>query len=157
MRLKILTFHVEILAACSHAAILDVLCLLYPSPPRPLIPASPLHILVAIRKLVASSRCFPGFRSHSPRATPLIYAHIPHTHTQCILGFAFAAAQRDWVEAVLVNEPVIYIEGGRHPLCELCVDTFVSAYSRTNNYIQMERQMHRHKQSFVPAEIDSLF
>jgi hypothetical protein len=57
----------------------------------------------------------------------IIYAHIPHTHTQCILGFAFAAAQRDWVEAVLVNEPVIYIEGGRHPLCELCVDTFVSA------------------------------
>jgi hypothetical protein len=32
VRLKVLTFHVEILAACSHAAILDVLFLLYPSP-----------------------------------------------------------------------------------------------------------------------------
>jgi hypothetical protein len=37
-----------------------------------------------------------------------------------------AAVERDWVEPMLVHEPVLYIEGGRHPLCELCVDTFVS-------------------------------
>ena len=45
---------------------------------------------------------------------------------QCVLSFAVAAVERDWVEPVLVKEAVLYIEGGRHPLCELCVDTFVS-------------------------------
>jgi DNA mismatch repair ATPase MutS len=47
-----------------------------------------------------------------------------------------AAVERDWVEPLLVHEPVLYIEGGRHPLCELCVDTFVSFWhfvQRTHN------------------------
>jgi hypothetical protein len=39
----------------------------------------------------------------------------------CVLSFAKAAIDRNWVEPLLVNEPVLYIEGGRHPLCELCV------------------------------------
>jgi DNA mismatch repair protein MSH5 len=43
----------------------------------------------------------------------------------CVLAFAVAAVERDWVEPELVQEPVLLIEGGRHPLCELCVDTFV--------------------------------
>ena len=44
----------------------------------------------------------------------------------CVVSFAVAAVERDWVQAEIVREPVLYIQQGRHPLCELCVDTFVS-------------------------------
>uniref|UniRef100_A0A7S1E5Q3 DNA mismatch repair protein MutS core domain-containing protein n=1 Tax=Hemiselmis andersenii TaxID=464988 RepID=A0A7S1E5Q3_HEMAN len=43
----------------------------------------------------------------------------------CVLSFAVAAVERDFCEPSLVNEPVLYVEGGRHPLCELCTQTFV--------------------------------
>ena len=48
----------------------------------------------------------------------------------CVLGLTVAAVERDWVEPQLVKEPVLYIQQGRHPLCELCVDTFVSSSLR---------------------------
>ena len=62
-----------------------------------------------------------------------------HTHTErevletcraaavldCILALAVTAVERDWVEPELVHEPVLYVEAGRHPLAELCVETFV--------------------------------
>ena len=122
------------------------------SPPIPLAPLGlwSLHLRFIFLLPSLSRRLLSWISlTLSPHYTPNLcpYATHTHTHTQCILGFAFAAAQRDWVEAVLVNETVIYIEGGRHPLCELCVDTFVSAYSHTNNYIETGRHMNRHKQS----------
>eukprot|EP00960_Hanusia_phi_P025874 745925-Hanusia_phi.AAC.3 len=40
----------------------------------------------------------------------------------CILGFAMIAIERNYCEPRIVQEPVIYIEDGRHPLCELCTD-----------------------------------
>lgn len=42
-----------------------------------------------------------------------------------MLGFAVAAMERNFMEPSIVKESVLYIEEGRHPLCELCANTFV--------------------------------
>lgn len=43
----------------------------------------------------------------------------------CLLGFAVASLDRGFTEPSIVKESVLYIEEGRHPLCELCAQTFV--------------------------------
>jgi DNA mismatch repair protein MSH5 len=43
----------------------------------------------------------------------------------CLIAFSVAAIQHNLAEPTLVNEPVLYIEKGRHPLCEAVVDVFV--------------------------------
>ena len=41
------------------------------------------------------------------------------------MGLSVAAIQHSLTEPTLVSEPVLYIEKGRHPLCEAVVDVFV--------------------------------
>ena len=43
----------------------------------------------------------------------------------CILSFSVAAVMYNLTEPTLVSESVLYIEKGRHPLCEAVVDVFV--------------------------------
>ena len=43
----------------------------------------------------------------------------------CLVGLSVAAMQHNLTEPTLVSEPVLYIEKGRHPLCEAVVDVFV--------------------------------
>ena len=45
------------------------------------------------------------------------------------------AVERNYCEPRIVQESVIYIEDGRHPLCELCTDVFIP-----NNSIIHENQ-----------------
>ncbi|EGG05517.1 uncharacterized protein MELLADRAFT_116742 [Melampsora larici-populina 98AG31] len=43
----------------------------------------------------------------------------------CLLSLAKIAHLREWVRPVMVEENVIEIEGGRHPLVEACVESFI--------------------------------
>ncbi|CDR44185.1 RHTO0S09e00958g1_1 [Rhodotorula toruloides] len=43
----------------------------------------------------------------------------------CLIAFAEAAKLYNWTRPVMTEEPVCKILKGRHPLSELCVDTFV--------------------------------
>ncbi|XXG69534.1 hypothetical protein AAC387_Pa06g2377 [Persea americana] len=43
----------------------------------------------------------------------------------CILSMALVARQNDYVRPILTEEPVLYIQNGRHVLQEATVDTFV--------------------------------
>jgi DNA mismatch repair protein MutS len=43
----------------------------------------------------------------------------------CIVGLSVAAMQHNLTEPTLVSEGILYIEKGRHPLCEAVVDVFV--------------------------------
>ncbi|SCZ91293.1 BZ3500_MvSof-1268-A1-R1_Chr1-2g01313 [Microbotryum saponariae] len=47
------------------------------------------------------------------------------TELDCLLSFAECARLYDWTRPSVVEEPVLDIRGGRHPLVELCVDSFV--------------------------------
>jgi len=42
-----------------------------------------------------------------------------------ILSLAFAAKKYNYVAPVMMQSPGLTIKGGRHPLQELCVDTFI--------------------------------
>jgi DNA mismatch repair protein MSH5 len=43
----------------------------------------------------------------------------------CLLSLAASAVQNNYTRPILVARPVVQIRGGRHPLQELCVTSFV--------------------------------
>ncbi|KZT60301.1 hypothetical protein CALCODRAFT_492631 [Calocera cornea HHB12733] len=55
-----------------------------------------------------------------------IYAALMHcVELDCLLCFARASKMYDWHRPVIVEENVIHIRNGRHPVQELCVESFV--------------------------------
>ncbi|GAA5900677.1 hypothetical protein JCM5296_006745 [Sporobolomyces johnsonii] len=58
--------------------------------------------------------------SDALRATTEVMAEL-----DCLLAFAEAARLYNWNRPTMTEEPVCKILGGRHPLAELCVDSFV--------------------------------
>ncbi|KAL2920372.1 hypothetical protein HK105_200445 [Polyrhizophydium stewartii] len=48
------------------------------------------------------------------------------TKLECLLALAEAAARFNYVCPTMTEEPIVHIEQGRHPLQELCVETFIA-------------------------------
>ncbi|GAA6016434.1 hypothetical protein JCM11491_002410 [Sporobolomyces phaffii] len=43
----------------------------------------------------------------------------------CLLSFAEAARDNDWTRPRMTEEPILKVQGGRHPLAELCTSEFI--------------------------------
>ncbi|GAA6004146.1 hypothetical protein JCM10207_002453 [Rhodosporidiobolus poonsookiae] len=63
---------------------------------------------------------------HLLRLTPsLLAASDALAELDCLIAFAEAAQLYEWIRPEMVEKPVCEIVGGRHPLAELCVESFV--------------------------------
>ncbi|GAA5902660.1 uncharacterized protein JCM6883_007199 [Sporobolomyces salmoneus] len=75
-----------------------------------------LQSLVSVQALLEQVESIEG----SVKATTEVLAEF-----DCLLAFAEAARDNDWNRPRMTREPVIKIQGGRHPLAELCTNEFV--------------------------------
>ncbi|GAA5902689.1 uncharacterized protein JCM6883_007208 [Sporobolomyces salmoneus] len=75
-----------------------------------------LQSLVSVQALLEQVESIEG----SVKATSEVLAEF-----DCLLAFAEAARDNDWNRPRMTREPVINIQGGRHPLAELCTNEFV--------------------------------
>ncbi|GAA5852579.1 hypothetical protein JCM3766R1_005370 [Sporobolomyces carnicolor] len=75
-----------------------------------------LQSLVSVQALLERV----GTIESSVKATTEVLAEF-----DCLLAFAEAARDNDWTRPRMIEEPVIKIQGGRHPLAELCANDFV--------------------------------
>ncbi|KAJ1487315.1 muts domain V-domain-containing protein, partial [Baffinella frigidus] len=116
VREKILSYHAELLRTCNITATLAILlefAIAAVESEYLLTVASKAHILLGFA-IAAVEREF---------CEPMLVKEPRSFWVQ--LGSAIAAVEREFCEPMLVKETVLYIEGGRHPLCECVVETFV--------------------------------
>ncbi|GAA5961736.1 hypothetical protein JCM3765_000494 [Sporobolomyces pararoseus] len=75
-----------------------------------------LQSLVSVQALLEQLESIEG----SVKATIEVLAEF-----DCLLAFAEAARDNDWICPRMTDEPILKVQGGRHPLAELCTQNFV--------------------------------
>ncbi|GAA5999375.1 hypothetical protein JCM5350_004037 [Sporobolomyces pararoseus] len=75
-----------------------------------------LQSLVSVQALLEQVESIEG----SVKATIEVLAEF-----DCLLAFAEAARDNDWIRPRMTQEPILKVQGGRHPLAELVTQNFV--------------------------------
>ncbi|SGY37587.1 BQ5605_C003g01840 [Microbotryum silenes-dioicae] len=81
-----------------------------------------IHSNIVDKEIQIAQDLLTQLREHE---TTIIATAETLTELDCLLSFAECARLYDWTRPSVVEEPVLDIRGGRHPLVELCVDSFV--------------------------------